>query len=104
MKRMTTGFYIPTENFKSIPEHIAVMNEDDQGLIALVGAADEAPEVVQESMECARLFAKAPELLEELNNLQIHYHYIAGHSGESEKCNMPYCFSARAAIAKATED
>ena len=69
-RKLTIGFYTPTENFKSIPEHIAVMYEDNQGLVALVGASDETPEVVKESLETARLFAASPKMIEALKNIK----------------------------------
>ena len=62
MKKLTTGFYTPTESFKSIPLHIAVMFEDDCTLVAVVGAADDDAGNLEETNRYAELFAKAPEL------------------------------------------
>lgn len=52
-RKLTTGFYVPTESFKSMPEHIAVMFEDNQTLVAICGAADD-PENLSESIEYSR--------------------------------------------------
>ena len=65
-RKLTTGFYQPTASFQSIPEHFAVMDADNQTLVSLVGAVDDDVENVKESIEHARLFAAAPELLEAL--------------------------------------
>ena len=62
-RKMTTGFYRPTQSFQSIPEHIAVMFEDDQTLVALIGASDDDPDNLAETNRLAELFASAPETL-----------------------------------------
>lgn len=67
-EKLTTGFYRPTDSFKSIPEHIAVMFEDTQTLVAIVGAADDDPDNLTETNEYAELFAAAPETLQKLSH------------------------------------
>ncbi len=67
-RKLTTGFYRPTESYKSIPEHIAVCFEDDLTLVAVVGASDDDPDHVTESNEYAALFAAAPETLQKLSH------------------------------------
>ena len=70
IRKMTTGTYRPTESFKSIPEHIAVMFEDNQILVALVGASDDDPDNLAETKEIAELFASAPAMLARLSALE----------------------------------
>lgn len=67
-RSLTTGYYTrtPTPTFASIPEHIAVMDADDNTLVALVGSAQDTPENLAESKEAALLFSVAPRLLEAL--------------------------------------
>lgn len=67
-RKLTTGYYTPTESFKSISEHIAVMFEDNQTLVAIVGASDNDPENLAETHEYAELFAAAPETLQKLSH------------------------------------
>lgn len=69
MRKLTTGYYRPTKIFKSIPEHIAVMFEDDQTLVALFGASDD-PANLADTMECAELFASAPEKVAALKEIE----------------------------------
>ena len=71
MRKLTTGFYVPTESFKNIPEHIAVMFEDNQTLVAICGAVDDDPEHITESIEYARKFAAVDDLLAALKNARI---------------------------------
>jgi hypothetical protein len=93
MKKLTTGFYVPTESFKSIPEHFAVCFED-MTLCAVVGPVDDDPENVKESIEYTKLFAAAPELLKALE-LALEWIEL-DHPGGSFAAN-----EIRAAIAKA---
>jgi hypothetical protein len=95
MKKLTTGFYVPTQSFKSIYEHIAVMNADDQTLVAVCGPVDDDPENLKETMRQAKLFAAAPELLEALElSLEWIEMDLPGGSFAANKI--------RAAISKAT--
>lgn len=61
---LAVGFYKPTDTFREIEEHTAIMNTDTLGLVALTGRAHD-----KESEEIAHLFSAAPELLTELENL-----------------------------------
>jgi hypothetical protein len=102
-RKLTTGYYTPTLTFASICEHIAVMDADDNTLVALVGAAQDTPENLAESKETARLFAAAPELLDALQGLfdncsMIHKHW--GEDDNSKQANAAI-LAARAAICKA---
>ena len=66
LRKMTTGFYKPTESFRSIPEHVAVMFEDDCTLVAVVGASDDDPSNLVETHRYAEFFATAPETIADL--------------------------------------
>ena len=68
---LDTGFYVPTDNFKSIPEHIAVMFKDDLTLVAVLGASDDDPENLSETRKYANLFMLSPELLAALKPLLV---------------------------------
>jgi hypothetical protein len=94
-RKMTIGFYHPTESFKSIPEHIAVMWEDDQTLVAIVGASDDDPDHVTESQEYAELFAAAPETLQKLSHAlaQIASLYSANKSMQEDAVQNTYAFN-----------
>lgn len=67
-RKLTTGFYRPTDSFRSISEHVAVCFEDDLTLVAIVGASDDDTDHVLESHQYAQLFAAAPETLKKLSN------------------------------------
>jgi hypothetical protein len=62
-RKLSVGTYDVTNNFRSIEKHIAVMFDDDCGLVAVVGAEDDTLENVTESLAYAVLFAAAPNLL-----------------------------------------
>ena len=68
-KTLVTGYYRPTESFKSIEEHIAVCFEN-MNLVAIVGPSDDDPDNLKETMEYAELFAQAPLTRERLSNAQ----------------------------------
>jgi hypothetical protein len=56
---LTRGYYRPTDRFRQIEEHVAVMRESDQSLVAVCGpTGDPASEAD------ALLYAAAPSLLE----------------------------------------
>jgi hypothetical protein len=95
MRKMTTGFYVPTESFKSIPEHVAVMFEDDQTLVSIYGASDD-PEHLAESIEYARKFAAVDDLLAATTRM---LNWLEGCSDEIDIIDM--ALEARAAINKA---
>ena len=59
------GTYTPTDNFKQITEHCAVMETGTNALIALVGIPDDP-----ESEYLALLFSQAPKLLLCLEELE----------------------------------
>lgn len=90
MQPYTVGYYCPTEDFKRIQEHAAVMQVDNCGLVAVTGPADDP-----ESVELAHLFAAAPALLDAcrkaVHNMEF---YGAGSFG--------VCEEIRAVIAQAT--
>lgn len=65
VRKLAVGFYVPSENFKNMSEMTAVFFEDDMGLVATTGPANDA-----ESEEYARLFAQAPQL-KQVNELLI---------------------------------
>jgi len=69
-RKLTTGFYVPTDSYKSIPEHVAIMFEDDHTLVGVFGASDDDPKNLQETNEYARLFATSPELLKTLIEIE----------------------------------
>lgn len=58
LMKYRAGYYIPTNNFRNISEHAAVMDAQTKGLVAVTGPADDVP-----SLAVAQLFAAAPELL-----------------------------------------
>lgn len=70
-KPLAVGTYKTTETFKQIDEHIAVMFDDDQTLVAVVGAKDELPAIVAESLVYAHLFAAAPKMQEALRKIYM---------------------------------
>ena len=104
-RKLTTGFYVPTESFKSIPKHIAVMFEDDRTLVAICGAADDDPENVLENMCQARKFAAVDDLLEALKAYKDNHSEAAWDIGVDarmefppETCDCDLCIVARAVI------
>jgi hypothetical protein len=102
-RKLTTGFYQPTDSFKSIHEHFAVMNEDDQGLVAVVGAVDDDLENVKESFQYARLFAASPDLLKALTEIDSVFQNILtnkAYSKADKAVTRRLSSIARAAIAK----
>ena len=56
-KKLTTGFYQPSEHFRQISEHTAVSEEGTDFLVAVTGPSGDG-----ESEMYAKLFAKAPAL------------------------------------------
>jgi hypothetical protein len=89
---LATGTFKTTDAFRSAPAHIAVMFEDDCTLVAVTGYADD-PKNVRESIDYARLFAAAPELLSALQA------FVDYHATDYE--DIPEMEQARTAIAKA---
>jgi septal ring factor EnvC (AmiA/AmiB activator) len=71
-RKLTTGFYRPTESFRFIPEHIAVCFEDDLTLVAVLGSSHDDTDHVLESHQYAQLFAAAPETLQKLSHALAH--------------------------------
>lgn len=65
---LSTGTYKTTDTFKSIPEHVAVMFDDDCTLVAVTGALDDEKNV-QESKDYAELFSVAPQMAQELEKV-----------------------------------
>jgi hypothetical protein len=63
---LTVGYYQPTEAFQLIPAHTAVMDADDQTLVALTG-----PQGDKDSEEAARLFSVSPAMLKALQAAEI---------------------------------
>lgn len=61
-RKLAIGLYKPTKKFREASSHIAVMFNDDCTLVAITGYADDEKNV-NESIDYARLFAAAPELL-----------------------------------------
>ena len=101
-RKLTTGFYQPTDSFKSIHEHFAVMNEEDQGLVAVVGAVDDDLENVKETMRYAKLFAAAPDLLAALKEAELAILNAAPYAPSSGGEYYRECIrTIRAAILKA---
>jgi len=70
-RKLTTGFYKPTRKFKAIYEHIAVMDADNNTLVAVVGPSQDVATNLLETVEISRLFAAAPDLLAALEALLI---------------------------------
>ncbi len=74
---MAISTYKPTAKFASIEEHIAVAFDDDPNhmgnLVAVVGAADDFEESVEESIAYATLFAGSPTLLAATQALIAYY-------------------------------
>ena len=68
--KLTTGYYVPTANFKSIPEHIAIMDKYTTELIAVVGPSDDKPANLEETKTTAKLFAASPILKEALDDIE----------------------------------
>ena len=114
-RKLTVGYYRPTESFKSIPEHIAVMFEDDQTLVAIVGASDDNPDNLAETNRYAELFASAPEqadiireLTDQLMDAAIERHIVmrdgsgfnTGHRGDYITCPEYRCTKSREALIK----
>lgn len=71
--KWSVGFYVPTKSFRSIPEHIAVMEDlgpdrDFGPLVACFGPSDD--EHVAESRAHAALFVAAPALLARVRALE----------------------------------
>ena len=102
-RKLTTGFYQPTDSFKSIHEHFAVMNEEDQGLVAVVGAVDDYLSNFKESFQYARLFAAAPDLLKALTEIDSVFKNILtnrAYSKADKAATRRLSNIARAAIAK----
>ena len=75
-RKLTTGIYTATDSFRSIEKHIAVMFDDDCGLVAVVGPADD--EHTQESWEYAQLFADAVNLRQALTEANALYNTVEG--------------------------
>lgn len=65
-RRLTTGYYWPTKEFRAISEHVAVMDADTQLLVATTGRAFD-----RESEADARLFAEADNLLQLLRDAPV---------------------------------
>ncbi len=69
--KYTVGFYIPSEHFRDIKEHTAIMDTETCTLKAITGPAYDPP-----SIALAHLFAAAPEMLailrETADLLEIH--------------------------------
>jgi len=63
-RKLTTGTYATTPAFSAIPEHTAVCFDDDGGLVAVTGPANDP-----KSEAYARLFSAAPDLLEALREV-----------------------------------
>ena len=84
-RKLTTGFYRPTESFKLIQEHIAVCFEDDLTLVAVVGASNDDPDHVTETNEYAALFASAPDTLQKLSHALAR---IAELTEETDRANL----------------
>ena len=101
--KLTTGFYVPTPSFQSIPEHFAVMYEDNHGLVALCGPVDDDPEKNKDSMAYAKKFAAVDDLIKALAVLveeasQRYPHFEQEPETSSARRALD---AARAAIAKA---
>lgn len=63
-KKLSVGQYTPTEEFKAIPNMACVCYEEDRGLVAVTGPADD-----QESQEYAELFRAAPRMYKALKKI-----------------------------------
>jgi hypothetical protein len=61
--RREVGVYHPSEDFVTAPAHVAVMDSETSGLVAVTGYADEEPDVLRASAEDAAAFAVAHEAL-----------------------------------------
>ncbi len=73
-RKLTTGIYTATDSFRSIEKHIAVMFDDNCGLVAVVGPADD--EHTRESWEYAQLFADAVNLRQALTEANELYNAV----------------------------
>lgn len=93
---LEVGYYTPTEKFRAVREHVAVMKPDGQ-LIATTGPTGDQIDVNDSSHADARLYVAASELLAALSDLMRDVPPCS-HQPEPEVCR--YCF-ARATIAKA---
>jgi hypothetical protein len=60
-RKLAFGVYVATENFKAVAEHSCVCYEDDMGLVATTGPADD-----ELSQKYAEFFAGAPARIAEL--------------------------------------
>lgn len=60
---LAVGFYVPTEAFREIEEHAAVMLEGDGDLIAICGPSNDPVSIAD-----ATLYAAAPDLLDALRD------------------------------------
>ena len=98
-RKLDVGTYTPTPAFKSIPEHVAVKFADDDYLVALVGPALDDPKNLEQTLETARLFAAAPELLAACQYV-VKYHREHD-SGDGELFGLDFVTTCIAAIAKA---
>lgn len=63
-RTLSIGIYEPTENFRQIKEHTAIIDAETEGLIALTG-----PWRDERSAEYAWLFSAAPALLGALKEI-----------------------------------
>jgi hypothetical protein len=99
-RKLTTGFYHPTESYKSIPEHIAVCFEDDLTLVAVIGASDDDTDHVLESHQYAQLFAAAPETLQKLSHALAR---IAQLEADARLADMAYLDNQAALRTQAAE-
>lgn len=72
MSKLAVGFYVPSESFRSIPEHIAVMVDEGPGrvgpLVACFGPSDDR--CVSDARAYAALFVAAPALLARVRELE----------------------------------
>jgi len=96
---LAVGTYKPTPEFLSAPEHVAVCFDDDEGLVALTGYADD-PLCVKESLEYAQLFAASPDLLKIAERAESVYHLWKRHFPNDITLD-PFIQDTRAAIQRA---
>jgi hypothetical protein len=102
MKNLVVGYYVPSESFKSIHEHIAVMEDDTQELIAVVGASADKPANLVETKATARLFSAAPDLLRCLEDAAASLStYLFNEGGSDALRQSRTLIQAYLAIAKA---
>lgn len=62
-RALGVGYYRPSQRFRDVPEHLAVMDKKTGGLVALVGPAQDTPENLAATRRDAALFASSERLL-----------------------------------------